>query len=409
MDYRVYCGVDFHARQQTISSLTTEDGVVSTHELKHQNKAELKAFYAQFRGPVLVALEASGYSPWFEQMLEELGHEVWLGDAIEIRRRARRRQKNDRRDAELILDLLLHNEFPRIHRPSVKSREILRMLRYRHKLVQMRTIVKNSLHALSIQSGLSLRAKLFTGAGLDQLRSLTMSPVMQYQRDQWLVALASLDQQIIAATNWLGQQAVGDTRVQRLRTHPGIGLLTGLAVVHTLEPVIRFRNQRKVAAYVGFDPQELGSASQLVEVPALAANRIALSGITLSTESADSPRGERVANSIANLAMRRFHSSSNLFYSYVVYVGRARKSTEAPALLAEVRLFRDGALVYGGDAKAIDMSGQSDVERITAAGGLRLNSLAPGTYVLQVKVKEPSGKGGDAMQLIDFEVVPWGE
>jgi len=141
-------------------------------------------------------------------------------------------------------------------------------------------------------------------------------------------------------------------------------------------------------------------------VPALAANRIALSGITLSTESADSPRGERVANSIANLAMRRFRSSSNLFYSYVVYVGRARRSTEAPALLAEVRLFRDGALVYGGDAKAIDMSGQSDVERITAAGGLRLNSLAPGTYVLQVKVKEPSGKGGDATQLIDFEVVP---
>ena len=82
MDYRVYCGVDFHARQQTISCLTTEDGVVSTHELKHQNKAELKAFYAQFRGPVLVALEASGYSPWFEQMLEELGHEVWLGDEI---------------------------------------------------------------------------------------------------------------------------------------------------------------------------------------------------------------------------------------------------------------------------------------------------------------------------------------
>jgi hypothetical protein len=36
-----------------------------------------------------------------------------------------------------------------------------------------------------------------------------------------------------------------------------------------------------------------------------------------------------------------------------------------------------------------------------ATGGLRLNSLAPGTYVLQVKVK-----GGDATQLIDFEVVP---
>jgi transposase len=262
MDYRVYCGVDFHARQQTISSLTIEDGVVSTHELKHQNKAELKAFYAQFSGPVLVGLEASGYSPWFEQLLEELGHEVWLGDATEIRRRARRRQKNDRRDAELILDLLIHDEFPRIHRPSPTSREILRMLRYRHKLVKMRTIIKNSLQALSIQSGLSLRARLFTRAGLEQLRATTMSPMMQYQRDQWLAALESLNQRIVEAVNWLEQQAAGDERIDRLRTHPGIGLLTGLGLVHTLEPVSRFSNQRKVAAYVGFDPKERSSGEK---------------------------------------------------------------------------------------------------------------------------------------------------
>ena len=262
MDYRVYCGVDFHARQQTICCLTTEDGVMSTHELKHHNQAELRAFYAQFSGPVLVGLEASGYSPWFEQMLEELGHEVWLGDATEIRRRARRRQKNDRRDAELILDLLLHDEFPRIHRPTPTSREILRMLRYRHKLVKMRTIIKNSLQALAIQSGLSLRAKLFTQAGLAQLQSVPMSPMMQYQRDQWLAALGPLNQRIVATAAWLEQQAAADERIERLRTHPGIGLLTALGVVHTLAPVERFSNQRKVAAYVGFDPKERSSGEK---------------------------------------------------------------------------------------------------------------------------------------------------
>lgn len=262
MDYRVYCGVDFHARQQTICCLTTEDGVVSTHELKHHNQAELRSFYAQFSGPVLVGLEASGYSPWFEYLLEELGHEVWLGDATEIRRRARRRQKNDRRDAELILDLLIHDEFPRIHRPLPQSREILRMLRYRHKLVQMRTTIKNSLQALSIQSGLSLRAHLFTQAGLQQLRSVPMSPVMQFQRDQWLAALEPLNQRIAESVTWLTQQATTDQRIRRLRTHPGIGLLTALAIVHTLEPVSRFSNQRKVAAYGGFDPRERSSGEQ---------------------------------------------------------------------------------------------------------------------------------------------------
>lgn len=158
---------------------------------------------------------------------------------------------------------------------------------------------------------------------------------------------------------------------------------------------------------------KLGSAAQLVEVPALVTNKIALSGITLSTEpetsrpTSDSPQGKGpVAGNIANLAMRRFHSSSNLFYSYVVYVVRARKSTEEPLLLAEVKLFREGALVYDGHEKLIDTAGQNDLERITAAGGLRLNSLTPGTYVLQVTVKEQLRARGDATQLIDFEVVP---
>jgi transposase len=262
MDYRVYCGVDFHARQQTVCSLAIEDGVMSTHDLKHQDKAELRAFYSQFSGRVLVGLEASGYSPWFEQLLEELGHEVWLGDATEIRRRARRRQKNDRRDAELILDLLVHKEFPRIHRPTPTSREILRMLRYRHKLVKMRTTIKNSVQALAIQSGLSLKAKLFTNAGLQQLRTVIMSPVMQYQRDQWLQSLEPLNERIIEVVNWLEKQAAGDKRIERVRTHPGIGLLSGLALVHTLEPIARFSNQRKLAAYVGFDPKERSSGEK---------------------------------------------------------------------------------------------------------------------------------------------------
>jgi hypothetical protein len=128
--------------------LTTEDGELAIHELKHQDKAAVRAFYSKFQR-LTVGLEASGYSPWFEQLLEELGHEVWLGDASEIRRRARSRQKNDRRDAELIWELLVRGEFPRIHRPAPASREILRMLRYRHKLVKIRTISKNSLLAPS--------------------------------------------------------------------------------------------------------------------------------------------------------------------------------------------------------------------------------------------------------------------
>src|SRR5262249_1125233 len=158
---------------------------------------------------------ASGYSPWFERLLEELGCEVWLGHATEIRRRARWRQKNDRRDAELILDLMLHNEFPRLHRPPIESREVLRMLRYRQKLVKIRTMSKNSLHALALQAGLAKGSSLFTKNGRQQLSTAEMTPVMQWQREHWLQLLEPLNQQLRETMVWCQAAGKGDVWVTR--------------------------------------------------------------------------------------------------------------------------------------------------------------------------------------------------
>lgn len=259
---KIYIGVDFHARQQTICYLTTDSGEILLHQLKHEDKAAVRTFYAQFTGQVIVGLEASGYSPWFERLLEELGCEVWLGHATEIRRRARWRHKNDRRDAALILDLMLHDEFPRLYRPPLQSREVLRMLRYRQKLIKMRTIAKNSLQALALQSGLAKGPHLFTKAGLQELRHAPMSAAMQWQCAQWLQLLEPLNQRLLETMLWLKQQALADQRLRRLRTHPGIGLLTALCLVHSLEPVSRFANTRKVTAYAGLDPLERSSAER---------------------------------------------------------------------------------------------------------------------------------------------------
>src|SRR5438045_9576525 len=82
----IYIGVDFHARQQTICYLKTETGELVTCELKHQDKQKVRAFYAQFRAPVIVGLEASGYSPWCERFRDELGCGGRLGRPTQVRR-----------------------------------------------------------------------------------------------------------------------------------------------------------------------------------------------------------------------------------------------------------------------------------------------------------------------------------
>ena len=262
----IYIGVDFHSRQQTICYLKTETGELVIRELKHQEKEQVRAFYQQFQEHVIVGLEASGYSPWFEAMLEELGREVWLGDATEIRRRARWRYKDDRRDAELIWDLMVHQEFPRLHQPTVQSREILRLLRYRQKLIKVRTMIKNSLQAIAMQAGLAKGHQLFTTVGQAEFKAVAMSPVLQYQRDHWFELLKPLNQELLATMKWFKAATKGDAAIGRLRTHPGIGLLTALCLEHTLQPVSRFRNQRKVVAYAGFDPMVRRSADSAIHL-----------------------------------------------------------------------------------------------------------------------------------------------
>jgi transposase len=255
-----YCGVDFHARQQTITWCETNDGEIKQVQLNHQPSAALRDFYARLAPPVIVGFETSGYSQWFEDLLSELGCEVRIGDPAEIRRRARSRQKNDRRDADLLFDLLHKNEFPTIFRFSQASREILQQLRYRHKQVKLRTIARNCLHKLALDAGLSLQSKLLTKAGRAKLEGLALRPAAALQRQEWLDLIDQLNQRIARIEKALEPLAEQDPRVVRVRTHPGIGLLTGLALVHTLCPVSRFANSRKVAAYVGLEPVEHSSA-----------------------------------------------------------------------------------------------------------------------------------------------------
>src|SRR5256884_3574518 len=137
----VYIGVDFHARAQTISYLTTEDGEIRRAQLDHGQPQEVRKFYEQFAGQqVTVGFESSGYAAWFEELLEELGCEIWIGHATAIRLFARRRQKNDRRDGYLIPDLLWWGEFSPVLPCPPESPGGVELLGFRQRLGKMRAV-----------------------------------------------------------------------------------------------------------------------------------------------------------------------------------------------------------------------------------------------------------------------------
>lgn len=133
----VYIGVDWHCRTQCVCWMDTVDGEIHEQALDH-GCDDGRAFYAPFATPAVVGVESSSYSLWFHRLVEEAGHPLLVGAAYAIRQLARRRQKNDRRDAPLLLDLQWRKEFPAVHRPCAASREedlgpFYRRLRARRK------------------------------------------------------------------------------------------------------------------------------------------------------------------------------------------------------------------------------------------------------------------------------------
>jgi transposase len=133
----IIVGCDFHPSYQQVAMLDTETGKIEEHKLMHTS-GEADRFYRAIALPVLVGIEAVGNDQWFVCLLQKLGHEVWIGDASQIRASYVRKQKTDRRDAKHILQLLVEGRFPRIWIPGAEMRDHRELLIHRHKLVQIR-------------------------------------------------------------------------------------------------------------------------------------------------------------------------------------------------------------------------------------------------------------------------------
>jgi len=211
---------------------------------------------------VRVGMEACGHYPWFERWLEKCGIELWVGDAARIRATEVRRQKTDRRDAGQLLRLLLENRFPRIWVPSLEERDVRQLLVHRHKQVQARTRTKNQLQALALSQGVQKKYKLWTAVGRAELEKLELLPYATVRRQRLLATLDALEAEIQALNQQVEQEVKRRPAAVRLRTHPGVGPMTALAMVLTLGPVERFPSAKQVGSYFGLIPSEHSSGGR---------------------------------------------------------------------------------------------------------------------------------------------------
>lgn len=254
-------GCDFHTRFQQIAMVDTTTGEIVERRLEHKT-GEAREFYAGLPGPARIGIEATSDAPWFERMLHEYGHELWVGDAAKIRASMVRKQKTDPRDALHILDLLVTDRFPRIWIPSRAQRDVRQMLRHRHKLVCFRTSAMNQLHALAMGQGVCRRKKLWTTVGRRELEGLELGPWTSRRRRELLQLLDQLNAWIKELDQAVEKEAASCPEAILLMKQKGVGPVTALALVLTLGPVSRFPTSKKVVSYLGLNPSEDSSGGK---------------------------------------------------------------------------------------------------------------------------------------------------
>ena len=324
-------GVDLHTREQSIAMVDTETGETCELRLQHEGD-EVEQFYRSLAPPVTVGIESTGYALWFHHVMHRLGHTLVVGDAAKIRATVVRRTKTDRRDARQVLTLLREERFPVIWVPDPSTRDLRSLVAHRIRLVRIRTMIKNGVHAIALNYRLTLGRSLFTRRGLAALRALPLPPHTARRRDESLELLAQLDGQIDQLEQRLADVAQGDPEACRLMTHPGVGPLTALATLVTLGPVSRFPTSKHVVSYVGLAPAVASSAGKHH------VGRITKQGnATL----------RYILGQAAQSAVRGDADLKRLYYRVLQRRGKARaKVAAARALLVRIYIMRRDSIDY---------------------------------------------------------------
>ena len=168
----------------------------------------------------------------------------------------------DRKDAQLLLQLMLEDRFPRIWVPSPENRDTRQLLWHRHRLVQMRTRIMNQLQALAMNEGRRWKKKLFSEQGRAELEKLALAPWASRRRRELLELLERMDPIIEELTAAAEQEAHKRPEALRLMTHPGVGPLTALAYVLIIGTPSRFHRGKQIGNYVGMIPSENSSGGK---------------------------------------------------------------------------------------------------------------------------------------------------
>jgi transposase len=265
LDGKLTIGLDLGDRSSCYCVLDEAGEVIHEQKLGTTPKAmrEVFAMVPQCR----MALETGTHSPWVSRVLNELGHEVIVAHARNVRLIGESRRKDDRLDARTLARLARIDPqllAPVKHR-SAEAQAHLMVIRARASLVRARTALVNTARGLTKSYGERIRG--CNPRNLDVEKAQALSPELQAALGPLLQALESLSERIAdynRQIEQIAQQSYPQTAL--LKQVKGVGTLVALTYMLTLEDPHRFRKSRDAGCYAGLQPGRRNSGQSMPQM-----------------------------------------------------------------------------------------------------------------------------------------------
>jgi transposase len=251
---KMTAGLDLGDRYSYLCLIDTASGEVMEEGRLRTSPETFKRRFASER-PMRIAIEAGTHSPWVSRVLEECGHEVLVANARKLRLIYSNKQKTDEIDAENLARLARVDPkllYPLKHRGE-DSQAHMALIRSRQALVGCRTQLVN--HVRGAVKSFGARLPKCPAVSFHKRAAEHIPEALWPALEPLLETIGSLTQRIREYDRKL--EAISKERYPEtdlLRQVEGVGTLTALTFVLTLEDPYRFEKSRSVGAYLGLVP-----------------------------------------------------------------------------------------------------------------------------------------------------------
>jgi transposase len=258
-DGKQFVGIDLHRQRSVIVRLTESGERLSA--VRIVNDPVALGLQIEKAGPdPEVVLEATYGWYWAVDALHAVGAHVHLAHPLGVKAFAYRRVKNDVRDATDLADLLRMGRLPEAWIAPPPVRELRELVRYRAKLVALRSGLKSQVHAVLAKAGVLIHAAdLFGAEARQQLESTALGGPYAQRVASLLTLIDILDAEEASFADRIAARLNDNAGYRAIQALPGVGLILAAVFVAEIGDVHRFPGPDRLCSWAGLTPRHYES------------------------------------------------------------------------------------------------------------------------------------------------------